>query len=129
MKKHTADRQLKQIQLLARASGVIGMCGGQSLDLQAEGKQVSLTHLESIHSAKTGALLEASVQLGAVAAGADQITRQNLNCFAANIGLAFQVQDDILDLTSDTETLGKPQGSDTSSLRSLLFVIPLSTAR
>jgi len=112
------SQQLAQVQTLASASGQAGMCGGQSLDLQAEGKQVSLQQLQAIHTAKTGALLVASVQLGAIAGNADQQTRQQLDRFAAAMGLAFQVQDDILDITSDTATLGKPQGSDLQAAKS-----------
>ena len=108
----SASQQLKQVAVLAEASGQVGMCGGQSLDLQAEGKQVSLQELEHIHAAKTGALLVASVRLAAIAADTTPETTAQLNRFAQAIGLAFQVQDDILDLISDTDVLGKPQGSD-----------------
>ena len=108
----TAAQQLAQVSLLAKAAGRSGMCGGQSLDLQAEGQQLRLAELEQIHAAKTGALLEVAVQLAAVAADAPEAVKNALQRFAKAIGLAFQVQDDILDLISDTEVLGKPQGSD-----------------
>ncbi|PKG37585.1 (2E,6E)-farnesyl diphosphate synthase [Psychromonas sp. Urea-02u-13] len=105
--------QLKMVSVLAKASGEAGMCGGQSLDLEAENKQVDLPSLEKIHAAKTGALIKAAVTLGALS---DETIApehlQQLQHFSAAIGLAFQVQDDILDIISDTETLGKPQGSD-----------------
>lgn len=105
--------QLKMVKLLAQASGYQGMCGGQALDLDAEGKRVPLAALEQIHRHKTGALIECAVQLGALCKpDVNEETLGALKTYAAAIGLAFQVQDDILDVISDTETLGKPQGSD-----------------
>ncbi|MEZ9928036.1 (2E,6E)-farnesyl diphosphate synthase [Vibrio breoganii] len=105
--------RIKMVQSLANASGASGMCLGQSLDLEAENRQVSLDELKLIHRNKTGALIKSAIQLGALAAGEQGIEQlPHLNAFAENIGLAFQVQDDILDITSDTQTLGKPQGSD-----------------
>ncbi|MGL6315883.1 (2E,6E)-farnesyl diphosphate synthase [Vibrio sp. WXL103] len=105
--------RVKLISELARASGAQGMCVGQSLDLKAENRAVALEQLEEIHRNKTGALIRCAVRLGALAAGEKGLgVMPALDRFAAAIGLAFQVQDDILDLTSDTETLGKPQGSD-----------------
>ncbi|CAM3025726.1 (2E,6E)-farnesyl diphosphate synthase [Vibrio rarus] len=105
--------RIKMVQGLAHASGASGMCLGQSLDLEAENRQVTLEELKLIHRNKTGALIKSAIQLGAYAAGEIGIKQlPRLNAFADKIGLAFQVQDDILDITSDTETLGKPQGSD-----------------
>ncbi|GEA59567.1 (2E,6E)-farnesyl diphosphate synthase [Vibrio comitans] len=105
--------RIKMVQSLASASGASGMCLGQSLDLEAENRQVSLDELKLIHRNKTGALIKSAIQLGALAAGEQGIEQlPRLTAFAEKIGLAFQVQDDILDITSDTETLGKPQGSD-----------------
>lgn len=105
--------RIDMIRVLSKASGASGMCMGQSLDLQAEGQRVDLVSLEQIHANKTGALMKSAIQLGALCAGekGKQILPQ-LEKYADAIGLAFQVQDDILDITSDTETLGKPQGSD-----------------
>lgn len=105
--------RIDMIRVLSKASGASGMCMGQSLDLQAEGQRVDLASLEQIHANKTGALMKSAIQLGALCAGekGKQILPQ-LEKYADAIGLAFQVQDDILDITSDTETLGKPQGSD-----------------
>lgn len=109
----SAKTQLKMVNVVAKAAGEAGMCGGQSLDLEAESKHVNISHLEKIHAAKTGAIIEAAVTLGALS-NEDLPSEhlQNLQQFSSAIGLAFQVQDDILDITSDTETLGKPQGSD-----------------
>ncbi|OBT16850.1 geranyl transferase [Vibrio sp. UCD-FRSSP16_10] len=105
--------RIKMVQSLASASGASGMCLGQSLDLEAENRLVALDELKLIHRNKTGALIKSAVQLGALAAGEAGIEQlPKLDSFAQKIGLAFQVQDDILDITSDTETLGKPQGSD-----------------
>lgn len=105
--------QLQMVSQLARASGYQGMCGGQALDLAAEGQKVGLAALEQIHRHKTGALIECAVTLGALCHHAlPPAELAALQQYAAAIGLAFQVQDDILDITGDTATLGKPQGSD-----------------
>lgn len=107
-----ADR-LAMVVELASASGVSGMCGGQALDLAAEGQQISLEMLERVHRHKTGALIRAAVRLGALSAGeAGRRALPALDSFAQSIGLAFQVQDDILDVIGDTATLGKRQGAD-----------------
>ncbi|MBG0759614.1 geranyl transferase [Vibrio cidicii] len=107
------SQRVRMVQALAKASGAQGMCVGQALDLAAENRLVSLEELEEIHRNKTGALMRCAVRLGALAAGEKgrEILPQ-LDQYAAAVGLAFQVQDDILDIISDTETLGKPQGSD-----------------
>ncbi|WP_226572232.1 (2E,6E)-farnesyl diphosphate synthase [Mangrovibacter yixingensis] len=98
---------------LASASGAAGMCAGQALDLEAEGKHVDLAALERIHRHKTGALIRAAVHLGALSAGEKGLAALPLlSQFSDNIGLAFQVQDDILDVIGDTATLGKRQGAD-----------------
>ncbi len=107
------SNRIKMVKVLADASGANGMCMGQALDLAAEDKQVSLQELEAIHRNKTGALMKSAIRLGALAAGDKGLeVMPQLDTFADAIGLAFQVQDDILDIISDTETLGKPQGSD-----------------
>lgn len=107
------SQRIKMIKELAQASGAAGMCMGQALDLDGEGKHLGLTQLEQIHKHKTGALIRCAVRLGALAAGEKGLEiLPQLNTYAEAIGLAFQVQDDILDVISDTETLGKPQGSD-----------------
>jgi farnesyl diphosphate synthase len=89
------------------------MCGGQALDLAAEGQQIDLQALEQIHRHKTGALIRAAVRMGALAAGEKgRAALPQLDIYAQAIGLAFQVQDDILDVIGDTEKLGKRQGAD-----------------
>lgn len=109
----SSQQRLDMLTILAKASGATGMVGGQALDLSSVGKTISQATLEWMHRHKTGALIQASVQLGAIASGqATPQALQQLTDYAQAIGLAFQVQDDILDVTSDTQTLGKQQGSD-----------------
>jgi geranylgeranyl pyrophosphate synthase len=101
----------RQVQKLALASA--NMAVGQALDLAGEGQQLSLAELEQIHKHKTGALIRASVLMGAIAAGCDDETTLNsLDLYATKLGLAFQVHDDILDVIGDTEKLGKQAGAD-----------------
>jgi len=108
-----ANTVLEMISSLAHGSGANGMVAGQSLDLSAVEQALSLEELETIHRLKTGALINASVRLGALSTGVATPTQlQALSQYAEAIGLAFQVQDDILDVTSDTTTLGKQQGAD-----------------
>ncbi|AEH33784.1 (2E,6E)-farnesyl diphosphate synthase [Vibrio anguillarum] len=110
---HAQVNRIKMVQMLAQASGAQGMCIGQALDLQAENRLVSVQELEEIHRNKTGALMRCAIRLGALAAGEKGLAvLPQLDRYADAVGLAFQVQDDILDIVSDTETLGKPQGSD-----------------
>ena len=103
---------LKAIQELAWASGAHGMVLGQAIDLASVNTTLDLQQLERMHGYKTGALIEASVIMGAISAGATSLQIKQLRQYSKAIGLAFQVQDDIIDATSDSETLGKPQGSD-----------------
>lgn len=107
-----ADTRIALIQTLCYAAGPQGMVGGQAIDLAAEGKTISIEHLETLHQLKTGALIRAAVSLGAQLAGASAQQCLQLDRYAAAIGLSFQVQDDILDIESDTKTLGKRQGAD-----------------
>jgi geranylgeranyl diphosphate synthase type II len=103
---------LRIIGLVARAIGPLGMVGGQSLDLAAEGRQISLDQLQFIHRCKTGALITASVQAGAIFAGADAPRFEALTTYGEKIGLAFQIVDDLLDVVGSTEELGKTAGAD-----------------
>ena len=106
--------KLRCISLLSKAAGWPGMAGGQCLDIAAEGQQLTLARLEAMHSAKTGALIEASLVIGAYCAEVepDNPRLTLLRTFGQRIGLAFQIVDDILDDTESSETLGKPAGSD-----------------
>ncbi len=97
---------------LMRASGGGGMIGGQLLDLEAEGRALQLDELERIHRGKTGALIEAAVRVGAMAAGASEGRVRALGRYGAHIGLAFQIADDVLDVTATTDELGKTAGRD-----------------
>jgi len=108
-----ASARLAMIQELARASGHSGMVGGQAIDLESVGKSLNLAQLETMHRHKTGALIEASVRIGALTApGVSEHSLNALTRYAKALGLAFQVQDDLLDIEGNTETIGKPQGSD-----------------
>lgn len=112
-------KQIKLIQQLVAASGYQGMCGGQALDLAATNMPIGLEKLEKLHSLKTGALLEASVLMSAeCAAQVTEKDKQALKKYAQLIGLAYQVQDDIIDITSTEEQLGKPSGSDLAANKS-----------
>ena len=105
--------QVEMLSILGRATGSRGMCGGQAVDLDSTGKRLELAELEFMHIHKTGALIQAAVLLGALAAGplaAEQRTR--LEHYARCVGLAFQVMDDVLDAETDTATLGKTAGKD-----------------
>ena len=109
----STDRQLKMIQVLAQASGSLGMAGGQASDLTNVGKSLSQQELEQMHRLKTGALIRASVQLGALSCpdlSTEDLTM--LDRYAMHLGLAFQVIDDVLDCEADTATLGKTAGKD-----------------
>ncbi|MHC8307542.1 polyprenyl synthetase family protein [Pseudomonas sp. PB3P13] len=108
-----ADIRLQMVSALALAAGPAGMVGGQAIDLGSVGLKLDQKALEYMHRHKTGALIEVSVKLGALASGrADKDRLKALKTYALAIGLAFQVQDDILDVESDTQTLGKRQGAD-----------------
>ena len=108
-----AHQQVQLLHMLAIASGSTGMAGGQAIDLGAVGKPLTQAQLESMHQLKTGALIQASVLLGAISGSTAQI--KAVSEYARNIGLAFQVVDDILDVEADTSTLGKTAGKDAMS--------------
>ncbi len=111
---YVTDGQIvSMVRALARASGAAGMAGGQAIDLSVTGKTLSLDELKVMHEHKTGALIRASVQLAALCMNSPkQISLDMLDAYARNIGLSFQIKDDILDIESDTQTLGKQQGAD-----------------
>ena len=105
--------RVRLVELLARAIGSLGMAGGQAIDLEAEGRKLAIGQVEEMHSLKTGALIRASVMMGAACVPAlEPRLEQALAGFAGPIGLAFQIQDDLLDVLSDTATLGKAAGAD-----------------
>lgn len=108
----TAQIQLQMIQALARAAGDLGMVDGQAFDLNSVGKQLTLDQLKAMHSAKTGALINVALELGALSAEATDAEMAALRQYGSALGLAFQIKDDLLDIEGDTATLGKPQGSD-----------------
>jgi farnesyl diphosphate synthase len=110
-----AATQLKMVQLLAQASGSRGMAGGQAIDLASVGKPLNLTELEFMHIHKTGALIRASVLLGAQCGKLSDATADALDHYAKCIGLAFQVVDDVLDAEAPTATLGKTAGKDAAN--------------
>jgi farnesyl diphosphate synthase len=108
-----SSEKIKMINTLASASGSLGMAGGQAIDLDAVGKSLSIEQLETMHRHKTGALISASVELGALSSGQlEPEIKERIVRYADCIGLAFQIRDDILDIEGDTEIIGKPQGSD-----------------
>jgi len=107
-------RQLQMVEILACAAGSRGMAGGQAIDLESVGRQLSEPELEFMHVRKTGALIRASVQLGALSAQTGSIDMDALDRFAKVAGLGFQVVDDLLDAESSTATLGKTAGKDAS---------------
>ena len=107
-----AENVVRAVKELSYSAGILGMVGGQVLDLQNENKALTLSELEQIHNLKTGELIRVACVLGCVAAGADEEKIKAAEAYAKGIGLTFQIVDDILDVTSDAETLGKPIGSD-----------------
>lgn len=108
-----ADRVLRAIYVLATAAGSGGMVGGQVVDMEFTGRDdVPLEELREMHAMKTGALITAACECGAILSGADEADIDNAREFGKSVGVAFQIVDDVLDVVSDTETLGKPAGSD-----------------
>ena len=112
-----AVTSMAMLRALGRACGAEGMAGGQALDLAAVGRPLTLAELEHMHACKTGALIRASVQLGALAAGADTTTLQALDDYAHAVGLAFQVRDDILDVEGESAVIGKTAGKDAAAAK------------
>jgi farnesyl diphosphate synthase len=113
------NKRIQLVKIISQAAGYNGMCGGQAMDLAATDHLITQKQLEDLHGKKTGALLSACVEMAiALAADITPQSRQYLMSFAKIIGLAFQVQDDILDVVSDSTVLGKPQGSDQAQNKS-----------
>ncbi len=109
--------QIAMLHSLGSACGAEGMAGGQALDLAAVGRPLSLAELEHMHACKTGALIRASVRLGALAAGADEGALRALDEYASAVGLAFQVRDDILDVEGESAVIGKTAGKDAAAAK------------
>jgi farnesyl diphosphate synthase len=108
-------QKVQVITSLSMAGGMAGMAGGQAIDLASVGKQLTQNELELMHSLKTGALLRAAVQIGAIAINLNEQEKKSLDKFANALGLAFQVVDDVLDASSDSQTLGKTAGKDAAA--------------
>ncbi len=106
------ERKARALKILAEKAGIYGMIGGQVVDVSSTGQSISRERLDFIYELKTGALLEASMMVGAVLAGASEEEVRTVEQVAGDVGLAFQIRDDILDVTSTTEVLGKPVHSD-----------------
>lgn len=127
----SAEARVAMVACLSRAAGAPGMVGGQMLDMAAEQRRIELPELERLHAAKTGALISASVELGALAAGPlpDEELRA-LRSYASAVGLGFQIIDDVLDATADAETLGKTPGKDAAAGKSTyVTLLGLDSAR
>lgn len=123
-----AEQIVQATACLAKAAGQAGMVGGQVLDMAGEGRALNREELELLQSLKTGALIEAAAELGCIAAGGSQQQRECLRRYAAALGRAFQIRDDVLDVTSTQDELGKPIGSDNENEKST-FVTALGVER
>ena len=117
------ERASRLVAELARAAGASGMVGGQVIDMESEGRRIDRATLEELHRGKTGALLRASCVMGGIAGGGAGEDISRLATFGECIGLAFQITDDILDVTQTTEQLGKPQGSDAAQSKSTFVTL------
>ncbi len=118
-----SDRVLKGIEILSDLAGIDGMVGGQAVDLESENKSVGLDTVELICRLKTGALIKAACLIGALLGGADSQKLKAAQTYAENLGLAFQIVDDILDAVGDEKKLGKPTGSDEENKKSTFLSI------
>ncbi len=123
-------QKVQVITSLSIAGGMVGMAGGQAIDLASVGKQLTQQELEQMHLLKTGALLRASVQIGAMAIHLNEQEKKSLDAFASALGLAFQVVDDVLDASSNSQTLGKTAGKDAAANKpTFVSMMGLSGAR
>ena len=118
-----AANRTAAVSLLAEAVGWRGMVGGQAFDMASEGQRLGLAELKALHAAKTGALLSAAVRIGALFANANETQMAVAKAFGDRVGLSFQIIDDVLDVTSDTATLGKPAGSDQEADKSTFVTL------
>lgn len=114
----TSERVAKALGVLSKKAGIYGMIGGQIADIESEGKKVGIDVVEFIHRLKCGALIESAMLIGAILAGANEEEQAKIEQIGADIGYSFQIQDDILDVTSSTEIIGKPVGSDDKNEKS-----------
>ena len=112
VEKDCSPRTARALRILAEKAGIYGMIGGQVVDVESEGKEIPLDTLMFLHRKKCGALIESAMMIGAVLAGAEEADVRRMEQVGADIGVAFQIRDDILDVTSTTDVLGKPVGSD-----------------
>lgn len=113
-----AERIVEAVRCLSGAAGSAGMVGGQALDMAGEGRALERGELELLQSLKTGALISAAAELGCIAAGGTQLQREQVRAYAQTLGRAFQIRDDMLDVVSSQEELGKPVGSDQGNEKS-----------
>ena len=126
----SAEILLKVVQEMSTAAGASGMVGGQSIDLESENKKIDMATLQKMHLGKTGALFKAAIRSGAILAGANSNQLDALTIYAEKFGLAFQITDDILDVTGDEKNLGKPTGSDAKNNKSTyVSLTSLETAK
>ena len=119
----SAANRAAAVSLLAEAAGWRGMVGGQAFDMASEGQRLDLAELRALHAAKTGALISAAVQIGALFANASEAQMAVAKAFGDRVGLSFQIIDDVLDVTGDTATLGKPAGSDQQADKSTFVTL------
>ncbi len=126
----SADKKLKIVWEMSHAAGPEGMVGGQVIDLESEGKHIDMATLKQMHAAKTGALFCAAIRSGAILGGAGEAQLDALTEYARQFGLAFQITDDILDVTGDEASIGKPVGSDEKNHKSTYVTLgSLESAR
>ena len=118
-----AERVVKMVQYLSNAAGLMGICGGQALDIAGEGKSLNAEEVSKIHSLKTASLLVACAKMGVAAAGGSDEQIKAAEEYAENLGIAFQIRDDVLDVISTTEELGKPVGSDDENEKSTFVTL------